>query len=270
MTTLDVYGLATRTPVRLGGTRVEELEGAVRTAWSRCLAPLGGEVPGPPVSVRLDHPSDAPIPDRTVPPDADALRGSDLDSLLQTLTQRITQAKITAQTGRLLMFHAGALATPDSGAGIAFIAPGGTGKTTLASTLGRSMGYLTDETVGLAPDGRIHPYPKPLSVRRRPAGGPKAETSPDELGLLHAPQHPTIARFVLLERADDIAGPAFEELTAYNAILAMTPESSALSALPRPLHLLAGLLDTLPPVIRVRYAEADSLMDPLPGLVGAP
>lgn len=269
MTTLEVYGLATRTAVHLGGSHADELAAAVRVAWSRCLAPLGDELPGEDVSARLDAPGEAPEDAARHGASAPGtVRGTDLASVLQTLTQRITQAKITAQTGRLLMFHAGSVADPATGAALAFIAPGGTGKTTLASTLGRRLGYVTDETVGLDPEGRVQPYPKPLSVRGGRSAGPKVETSPDELLLLKAPPSPTVARFLLLERADDLTGPTFEELTVYHAIAAMTPESSALSALPRPLHLLAGLLDGLGPVLRVRYAEAASLVDPLRELLG--
>lgn len=41
-------------------------------------------------------------------------------------------ALISTQTGRLLMFHAGAVAHPVIGRSLVFIAEGGTGKTTLA------------------------------------------------------------------------------------------------------------------------------------------
>ena len=82
-----------------------------------------------------------------------------------------------------------------------FVAPSGTGKTTLACLLGRSFGYLTDETVGIdPPSGRILPYPKPLSVRISPEK--RRELSADELGLRAVPADPTVARLVVLLRLD--------------------------------------------------------------------
>ena len=55
------------------------------------------------------------------------------------------------------------------------------------------------------------------------------------------------------------------EWPGVDAIVALAPETSALSALERPLHRLAALLDSLPPVLEVRYAEADTVTDPLAG-----
>ncbi len=62
---------------------------------------------------------------------------------LRQLTQEVTTAAIRAHAGSLLMFHATALSNQDTGASIAFVAPGGTGKTTLVRTLGHGRGYVT-------------------------------------------------------------------------------------------------------------------------------
>lgn len=178
---------------------------------------------------------------------------------LQT-TQAVTRVFITAQTGRLLMFHAGACAHPATGATVAYVAPGGTGKTTLSRVLGRSLGYLTDETVGITTDGRIQPYPKPLSIRPQDTIGPKLETSPDDLGLRTAPASPWLSRIVLLDRRDDHAGaPRIEKLDLADAIIALAPETSALSSLERPLHLLSDLVAATGPVLRCTYREAEQL-----------
>src|SRR5690606_13126271 len=84
-------------------------------------------------------------------------------SSMVTLTQRITHALIGRRRGELLMLHAGAVCNPTTGAAIAYVAPGGTGKTTLTRLLGQRYGYITDETVGVEPGSwRIHPYQKPL------------------------------------------------------------------------------------------------------------
>lgn len=239
-------GLDSCTAVEVRGDRADRLAGAVRRAWSRCL----------------DGTDAAPSAAVTATLDEDA----DLDRALQTLTQEVTRAKIAAGVGRLLMLHAGAVCHPASGATLAFVAPGGTGKTTLARLLGRQHGYLTDETLALGLDGRVHPYPKPLSLRVTGASA-KREASPDELGLLPAHPEPRLRRLVLLARNGTQAEPRFEELGILDAIMALCPESSSLSALPRPLHVLAELLDRLPPVLRVHYSEAATVARPLTALV---
>nr|NLI51545.1 hypothetical protein [Propionibacterium sp.] len=258
MSVLLVGGLACRTPVRLTGSRAAELDAAARVAWARCLLDVGDAA---------DPESDAVVACLHGPgeePDGASATGTELASVLQQLTQQVTYAKIAAQTGRLLMLHAGAVAGADGDA-IAFVAPGGTGKTTLVRRLGRRFGYLTDETVAVDADARVHPYPKPLSLRGD-AAGPKAETSPDDLGLVRPPAFCRLRRLVLLARSDDHAGPPRQEaLTRFEAIAALAPETSALSALPRPLHWLDDLLAGLAPVVRLHYREVDTVLDTVAG-----
>ena len=157
---------------------------------------------------------------------------------LMTTTQDITRALIRSQRGRLLMLHAGAVSHPETGESLVYVAPGGTGKTTLSRLLGRSFGYLTDETVGLDATGTILPYPKPLSVRADQPGL-KHEVSPDALGLLPAPAQPRVARVVLLDRRVDAHEAEVEEVGFMDALFALTEQSSSLPMLDRPLHRLA-------------------------------
>ena len=166
------------------------------------------------------------------------------------------------------MMHAGAVSHPDTGASLVFVAPSGTGKTTLDRLLGRSYGFLTDETVGIDAAGRIHPYPKPLSLV--PAdGGAKRETSPDDLGLHYAHPSPTVARIILLNRPAGFSGaPRTEELGTLDAISALVPETSALNRLPSPLHTVAALLDRTGPVLRYSYGEAEDLAPIAAELIG--
>ncbi|HSN43614.1 MAG TPA: ATP-binding protein [Propionibacteriaceae bacterium] len=119
---------------------------------------------------------------------------------------------IQAQVGNLLMLHAGALCDLGSGASVVFVAPGGTGKTTLARTLGVRFGYLTGETVGIDRNGRVHPYPKPLSIRTGASMSHKREVSPDDLGLGYAHPDPYVARVVLLSRSNDHEAMDVEEM----------------------------------------------------------
>ena len=167
---------------------------------------------------------------------------------LMLTTQEITRALIGTQAGRLLMLHAGAVSHPETGASLVYVAPGGTGKTTLSQRLGRHLAYLTDETVGITDAGGILPYPKPLSVRRVEGTGLKDEVSPDRLDLVPAPMAPQVSRVVVLVR--DVEEP------------------SSLSSLARPLHRLAALLDAAGPVLRVRYGEASDVESELAGLIG--
>lgn len=263
MSTLLLGGLATRTPVRFTGSRAAELDAAARLAWARCLLgdadADGPETEGVEASLRA----------RGEAAEGATVGGTDRAEVLQQLTQQVTYAKIAAQTGRLLMLHAGAVAN-DAGDTIAFVAPGGTGKTTLVRRLGGRFGYLTDETVAVDASARVHPYPKPLSIRGD-AARPKAETSPDALGLIRPPAYCRLRRIVLLARSDEHVGaPSQEPLSRFDAIAALAPETSALSALPRPLHWVDGLLDALSPVVRLRYREVDTVLDTVAEWLGSP
>ncbi|MFP5415552.1 MAG: hypothetical protein ACLGHZ_01535 [Actinomycetes bacterium] len=272
MLTFDLYGLGVRSRVTVEGERAHELADAVRAAWSRCLTPRGGERDGGEFVLEWaasESAADGPRTGEKARPGRTKLRHADLPGLLQQFTQAVTSASIAAQSGRLLMLHAGAVTDPRSGAGLAYIAPGGTGKTTLSRVLGRTHGYVTDETVGIAADGSLVPYEKPLSVRPRPWKGVKLETSPDALSLATVHPDAHIGRLALLRRDNDIAHPAIEEIDTLDAIVSIAPESSSLSALPLPLHHLASLLDRLPPTLVVRYAEAESLRPVLLDALGA-
>lgn len=230
----------------------DELVNTAARAWSRCRTTAPAGTTAEPLTV-------------TAPPDP-SLPG--INAALQHLTREVTRRFIAAQTGRLLMFHAGAVSHPDTGASLVFVAPGGTGKTTLARTLAARYGYLTDETVGVAPsNGRIHPYPKPLSLRE---GGPhKREASPDELGLGQAHPQPTVGRLVLLRRpAHHTGAPAVEELGLLDAVAALIPETSALHKLPRPLQRAEELIERTGPVLRLSYREAADLAPLVAEIIG--
>ncbi|MGB7817349.1 MAG: hypothetical protein WBL35_01250, partial [Ornithinibacter sp.] len=166
----------------------------------------------------------------------------DLPVRLMTATQEVTRALITAQAGRLLMLHAGAVSHPDTGATLVYVAPGGTGKTTLSRSLGLRFRYLTDETVAIDTAGRVHPYPKPLSTRPHDGIGPKVEVSPAALRLRRTGATPQVARVVLLDRQSVLTGaPETVELGFMDALFALVGQTSSLPALERPLHQLGGL-----------------------------
>lgn len=256
---LTLAGIGTQVTLQVQGTGSPDLHHALTAAWSRCLVAAAGEGAG--VVLASYSPGSAVADDDT------HVGGTDLAELLPRVTQTVTRALIAAQTGRLLMLHAGAVCHPDTGRTAVFVAPGGTGKTTLTRVLVDRYAYLTDETVAIDDEHRVLAYPKPLSVRR--AGGPKQELSPDELSLVAAPTGPTVARLLLLDRDDAHAGPPqVAELPLFDAITELAAQSSALYALPSGLRFLAGLIEATGPVLRVRYAEAVDLTGVVADLIG--
>ena len=181
----------------------------------------------------------------------------ELAAALQELTQLVTRRAITARVGELTMFHAGALCDRTSGATIALVAPGGTGKTTVVTTLGRGRGYVSDETVGVAGDLSIEPYCKPLSVRRSDNPDLKDELAPSDLGLQGPTVQPWLAGMVVLRR--DLAPgaqPVVETVDVLEALLLLAPETSSLYRFARPLHHLADLLAAVGGLRLVRYHDA--------------
>lgn len=257
---LRVTGIGVEVELRLGGERADELREHLVRVWSRCLG-VSATRSGPPVRAVLTDPT-------TEPRARHILAAADPDALLTRITRAVTIRVIKAQAGHLLMLHAGAVCNPESGAGLVFVAPGGTGKTTLARTLARDHGYLTDETVGIDRAGRLHPYPKPLSIRTEATSLRKHEVSPDELCLRKAHPEPHVARIILLNRNDGRAAPVIDELPLLEAVAALAPETSSLSSLDRGLAFCADLLARTGPVLRVRYGEASSLVDLAEELIG--
>lgn len=247
---LRLHGLGAVVEVRCTGSEGMQLASAMRPVWSRCLhpdEPATELVQAAPIESRVDD-------------------SAQLARVLMTTTQRVTRALITARAGHLLMFHAGAVSDPHSGRSLVYVAEGGTGKTTMSRLLGRRLGYVTDETVGIDTTGRILPYPKPLSVRRPDGQGLKDEISPDALGLMATPTHAQASRIVLLDRRQEGADE-ITEVPFMDALVELVGQSSSLPRLARPLHQLADLLDDTGPVLKLRYTEATQPEDKLVALV---
>ncbi|WP_314324463.1 hypothetical protein [Paenarthrobacter ilicis] len=188
-------------------------------------------------------------------PDSSGLSGS-----VAELSTHTTLAAIEAQRGRLLMLHAAGV-TDDAGRVLVLIGPSGRGKTTLARTLGTSLGYVTDETVGIEANGMIHPYRKPLSVIRS-GEAYKEQLAPSSLGLRELPQEPLhLGALVLVSRTNDHAGkPRITAVGLCAALAALVPEASYLSDMDRPLQTLARHVDRCGAIKEVIYAEASDLV----------
>ena len=168
------------------------------------------------------------------------------------------------------MLHAAAVGNPDTGASLALVAPGGTGKTTLARLLGAEYAYLTDETVGIREDGVILPYEKPLSIRRSPKSWEKDEVSPDALGLRRPVARPRLRSLALIRREPGHRRPKIVEMGVMDALVTLAPETSALSDLPNPLGLFASHLDSVGPALHITYEEAESLLPTFRDVLGVP
>jgi hypothetical protein len=252
--------LGTQVPVDLAGAP-DALVERFRAVWAHCLVEPGtaGTIEDP-----NGGPNGGPTVLSTIKGELDAELAPDIVArALMRLTQDVTKAAIARQAGRALMFHAGALAHPESGATIVYVAPGGTGKTTLSRTLGTELAYVTDETVAVVDGDVVLPYPKPLSVRRVPHLGVKDELPPAGLGLLPIARHhaePWVAGIVLLARDDRHPGAVeIEHLDPLDAIARLAPETSSLGRLDRPLHLLADLIERTGGVRVAHYSEAATL-----------
>ncbi len=248
---VTIGGIGASVRVLVQGQDQDLVIAELRTAWSRALAPHG-QLRGAPVHASLQ-------PDQNMRRGGTRVVSPTLKQLLQATTQAITASLITAQAGRVLMFHAGAVSHRETGDTAVFVAAGGTGKTTLTRLASQHYGYVTDETVAVDQSGAILPYPKPLSVRSGD-GEPKAELSPDDLNLLRPLAAPRVRQLILLRRQADHEGVDVETLHVMDAILDLAPETSSLGRLDRGLHRLADLIHATAPVQRWTYREATDLM----------
>ncbi len=177
----------------------------------------------------------------------------------ESMIREVTLRAIEVAQGTLLMVHACALADA-TGRTVVFVGPSGRGKSTLAATMGRSFGYVTDETVGITPDGRVLPYEKPLLLRTSAHGG-KTPFSPDALHLLPAPTDPRLAGLILLDRDPyRIAPAALEPVDLADVIPLLIPETSALALLPDAITTLATLVHRAGGVYRASYRDAEQLI----------
>jgi len=106
-------------------------------------------------------------------------RSKDTDPVLEAL-ERDLQLYVAEWAHRRVFVHAGVVGWR----GRAIVIPGRTmsGKTTLVKALVEAGAtYYSDEYAVLDERGRVHPYPKPLSIRENGRGRPK-EVLPETLG----------------------------------------------------------------------------------------
>ena len=257
---LDVLGQ--KFVVRWGTAVSRQQRVSMRSAWARCISTGEPQLPPVPPEPATGSRFTASVSSTSAnhPAATFQLAAGSFEELAENLTSRLTVAAIMANAGELTMLHACGVAHPATGAVVALVARSGTGKTTAASVLARTYGYVTDETVAIAWDGSVVPYPKPLSVKQL-AGTPKRQASPDEFGLQVAPASPYIQSIVLLNRVsgDLPVAPVLERVPLADAVLALVPESSSQAEVVDPLQSLCRLIESVGGVWRVTYSEAADL-----------
>lgn len=193
----------------------------------------------------------------------DASPVTDWARFQERLVYEATAEFIAAGQGTHLMFHAAGLSDLETGESIALIAPSGTGKTTASRELGQHLAYLTDETVAVAADFSIHPYPKPLSVLPSHGRRPKIQVSPDDLGLIPPQSMPRLSRIAVLNRVHpgngSKPGATYRVLPLLEALERIVPQTSSLSRLPRGLVTLCSAIQRCGGALEINYSEARAL-----------
>ena len=268
---LEVLG--TKFTIRWGRAVTWQQRESMSSAWARCASRSEPLLPPLPVEPTESQPFTASVAYTAMRHDGGMfhLRAASFEELAENVTSQPTLAAILANAGELTMLHSCGVADPVTGAVVALVAKSGTGKTTAASVLARTYGYVTDETVAIRPDGSVVPYPKPLSVKQGP-GAPKRQVGPEELGLHPTPAEPFIQSIVLLDRvhSDPPKAPVLERVPLADAVLALIPDSSSQGEIEEPLQSLCRLIEGAGGVWRVTYSEAADLPAALEPLFRAP
>ncbi len=203
---------------------------------------------------------------------AELIRTDEPDVTDYSLTTRVTTTALAQVGASRLSLHAAGL-TDDQGRVLALVAASGTGKTTAARTLGRHLGYLSDETVSVGPDLDVQPYQKPLSVVVDPdVPFRKRQVPPGRAGAARA--CPACAADAPGGSApgDDASGlPAgLRGLSLSEAVSLLVPQTSYIAAFPAPVLELTRLVLRVGGMWELRYVEIDDHLDELRGLLDLP
>lgn len=186
---------------------------------------------------------------------AAVVRVRDPETVAYDLSREMTRRGIARLRGRHLLLHGAAL-SDDAGRALVLVAPSGGGKSTATLVLGRSFGYVTDESVVVTEDLLVAPYPKPPSLVIDPGDrSRKHEPPPDDLGLGATPSRPWLTCTLTLRREPGTGEPTVEPVDLLDQLVAMIPETSSLWLLPDGLDRLARVATAGGGPHELRYAE---------------
>ncbi|MFV0633671.1 hypothetical protein [Demequina sp.] len=256
----DLWAFGVSVRVVCHGDTPWALAMAVDVAWKRLLAATPHDEPEVVVPLAVIEDPEAAAAARA----EGWLVYATIENAMHFLSSAVTVRAIDARAGRMLMLHAAGLADADGNV-VAFVAPSGTGKTTLARTLGQHYGYVTDETLAVQFDGSVVPYPKPLSLITDPSKRIKTQAPAEDFELVKVPDHLRLARIVLLDRGED--APPVPSVTRMPLLLGLTSlaeQTSYLPRLPRMLHTLAELVENAGGIWKVSYRQVEQLAPLVP------
>jgi hypothetical protein len=199
---------------------------------------------------------------------AEAVRADEPDVTDYSLTTRVTTAALEQVGSSRLSLHAAGL-TDDLGRVLALVAASGTGKTTAARTLGRHLGYLSDETVSVGADLDVRSYQKPLSIVVD-ADVPfrKRQHPPEELGLREPVLPARLTRLVGLSRGGP--EPGLRPISMSEAVTLLVPQTSYVTGFAAPVLEITRLVHRVGGMWELGYAEIGDHLDALQGLLDAP
>jgi hypothetical protein len=186
-------------------------------------------------------------------------RTMELDEVLQLLESSL-RCSVALRARRRLFVHAGVVGWR----GRAIVIPGRSmsGKTTLVEALVRAGAtYYSDEYAVFDAQGRVHPYPKPLSIRQEPGKPPKRY--PVEVLGGHPGTKPLPVGLIAVTRYDAGARWRPRVLSPGQALLALL--DNTLLARIRPGTALATLQCVVPAALTLqgKHANAQEVIGPL-------
>jgi hypothetical protein len=182
-------------------------------------------------------------------------RTLDLDEALDLLESDL-HLHVAARARGKLFVHAGVVGWRDR----AIVIPGRTlaGKTTLVAALVRAGAtYYSDEYAVLDASGRVHPYPKPLSIRRE--GSQRPQRLPVEALGAAVGAKPLPVGLILLSRYRAGARWRPRRLSPGQAVLALLAETVPARRRPAAAIARLGQVATQAPALRGMRGEAEEL-----------
>jgi hypothetical protein len=197
------------------------------------------------------------------------------EALSSNLSSLITHRAIELANPDWMLLHAAAVADPASGRVVAFVGKSGAGKSTIAETLGKHFGYVTDETLAFDPKtGQVFAYPKPISQVIKPSESHeannvhnhsqnvKAQLSPDSLALMVLPPTLSLQNIFFVARDSTLdEAPTASRLEELERIQLLIPQVSFLTKRTNPLKQLIAASNWNDGAQLLKYRESRDLVD---------